>query len=44
MGKYNKVTNEQRMDMINLIYSDKHTIKEAARLTGIPYPNAKVVN
>lgn len=43
-GKYTRVTNEQRRDLIKLVYTDRYTIKEAALRVGIPYPNAKAVN
>ena len=38
------LTNEQREELCMLIHRDGLTIKEAARRTGIPYPNAKAVN
>ena len=42
--KYILLTNKQRMDLIRLIHHEGLTIKDAARVTGIPYPNAKAVN
>jgi len=42
--KYTLLTNKQRMELCRLIHHEGLTIKEAARVTGIPYPNAKAVN
>ena len=42
--KYTLLTNKQRMELCRLIHQDGLTIKEAARVTDIPYPNAKAVN
>eukprot|EP00347_Sterkiella_histriomuscorum_P023412 403334737 len=42
--KYTRVTDEQRRDMIKLIYEQNYTIKRAGAEVGIPYPNAKAVN
>ena len=42
--KYIKVTNEQRKELIRLIYEENLSIRKASELAGIPYPNAKAVN
>jgi predicted transcriptional regulator len=42
--KYVLLSNEQREELCRLIHRDGLTIKEAAKRTGIPYPNAKAVN
>ncbi|TNV74386.1 hypothetical protein FGO68_gene3140 [Halteria grandinella] len=42
--KYVLLSNQQREELCTLIHRDGLTIKEAARRTGIPYPNAKAVN
>lgn len=42
--KYVILKNEQREELCRLIHTEGLTIKEAALLTGIPYPNAKAVN
>lgn len=42
--KYVLLSNSQREELCTLIHRDGLTIKEAARRTGIPYPNAKAVN
>lgn len=42
--KYTRVTDEQRRDLIRLIYEQNYTIKRAGIEVGIPYPNAKAVN
>jgi molybdenum-dependent DNA-binding transcriptional regulator ModE len=42
--KYTLLTNRQRMELCRLIHQEGLTIKEAARVTDIPYPNAKAVN
>jgi hypothetical protein len=42
--KYTRVTNEQRKELIRLIYEENYTIKKAGATVGIPYPNAKAVN
>lgn len=42
--KYTRVSDEQRKELIRLIYEDKLTIKSAGLKVGIPYPNAKAVN
>ncbi len=42
--KYVLLSNEQREELCVLIHRDGLTIKEAAKRTGIPYPNAKAVN
>jgi allophanate hydrolase subunit 1 len=42
--KYNKTTDEQRKELIRLIYEESYTIKEAGVQVGIPYANAKAVN
>eukprot|EP00347_Sterkiella_histriomuscorum_P003494 403364084 len=42
--KYTRVTDEQRRDLIKLIYEQNYTIKRAGAEVGIPYPNAKAVN
>ncbi|CDW80058.1 UNKNOWN [Stylonychia lemnae] len=45
MGKqYTKVTNEQRKELIKLIYEQNHSISSAAEMTGIYYPTAKAIN
>lgn len=41
---YVQVTNDQRKELIRLIYQEGMTIKKASKQTGIPYPNAKSVN
>ena len=41
---YVQVTNDQRKELIRLIYQEGMTIKKASKETGIPYPNAKSVN
>ena len=42
--KYMLLTNKQRMELCRLIHEEGLTIKEAAKVSGIPYPNAKAVN
>lgn len=42
--KYTRVTDEQRRELIRLIYEQNYTIKQAGQAVGIPYPNAKAVN
>lgn len=42
--KYILLTNKQRMELCRLIHVEGLTIKEAAKVSGIPYPNAKAVN
>jgi hypothetical protein len=42
--KYTRVTDEQRRNLIKLIYEKNLTIKQAGLEVGIPYPNAKAVN
>lgn len=45
MGKqYTKVTNEQRKELIRLIYDEKLSISKAADMTAIYYPTAKAIN
>lgn len=45
MGKqYTQVTNEQRKELINLIYNEGYSIAKAAFQTGIYYPTAKAIN
>jgi hypothetical protein len=41
---YVLLTNKQRLELCRLIHHEGLTIKEAARVSGIPYPNAKAVN
>ena len=41
---YVQVTNDQRKELIRLIYQEGMTIKKASKQTGIPFPNAKSVN
>ena len=42
--KYTKVSDQQRKELIRLIYQEKLSIKKAGIAVGIPYPNAKAVN
>lgn len=42
--QYTILNNTQRLELCRLIHEEGLTIKEAARRTGIPYPNAKAVN
>lgn len=42
--QYTLLTNAQRTELCKLVHEQGLTIKEAARRTGIPYPNAKAVN
>ena len=42
--KYILLTNKQRLELCRLVHNEGLTIKEAAKVTGIPYPNAKAVN
>jgi molybdenum-dependent DNA-binding transcriptional regulator ModE len=42
--KYILLSNLQRSELCRLVHEEGLTIKEAARMTGIPYPNAKAVN
>eukprot|EP00347_Sterkiella_histriomuscorum_P003517 403363999 len=42
--KYTRVTDEQRRELIRLIYQEQYSIKRAGQEVGIPYPNAKAVN
>lgn len=42
--KYHILNNNQRTELCRLIHDEGLTIKEAARLIDIPYPNAKAVN
>jgi len=42
--RYNLLTNKQRLDLIRLVHQEGLTIKEAAKMLAIPYPNAKAVN
>ena len=41
---YVLLSNFQRTELCRLVHEEGLTIKEAARMTGIPYPNAKAVN
>jgi len=41
---YILLSNFQRSELCRLVHEEGLTIKEAARMTGIPYPNAKAVN
>ena len=42
--QYVILTNIQREELCRLVHADGLTIKEAAKRTGVPYPNAKAVN
>ncbi len=42
--KYVPVCDEQRKELIRLIYEELNTIKCAARKLGIYYPTAKAIN
>lgn len=42
--KYVLLSNLQRSELCRLIHEEGLTIREAARMTQIPYPNAKAVN
>lgn len=42
--KYRRLTDEERKNMVLLIYKEGYTIKDASRKLNIPYPNAKAVN
>lgn len=42
--KYTRVSNDQRKELIRLIYEENLTIKDAGARCGIPYPNAKAIN
>jgi molybdenum-dependent DNA-binding transcriptional regulator ModE len=42
--QYTLLANSQRLELCRLVHEEGLTIKEAARRTGIPYPNAKAVN
>ena len=42
--QYVLLTNSQRLELCRLVHEEGLTIKEAAKRTGIPYPNAKAVN
>lgn len=42
--KYTRVTDEQRRELVRLIYEENYTIKQAGLEVEIPYPNAKAVN
>jgi transposase len=39
---YNKVTDYQRLNLVE-VKAQGHTIKEAAKIVGIPYENAKAI-
>ena len=41
---YKKVSNEQRKELIRLIYEENYNIKSAGLKVGISYPSAKSVN
>ena len=41
---YNRVTNEQRKELIRLIHEKGCTIRKAAIEANISYPNAKAIN
>jgi len=42
--QYQKVTNELRKELIRLIHVEGNSIKTAAEIANIPYPNAKAIN
>ncbi len=42
--RYQILSNDQRHELVRLIHDEKRSIKEAAEIVGIPYPNAKAVN
>lgn len=42
--KYTKVSNEQRKELVRLIYEEQCSIAKAAELTQIYYPTAKAIN
>lgn len=41
---YEKVSNDKRKELIDLIQTQGMSIKEAGAMTGIPYSNAKAIN
>jgi hypothetical protein len=42
--KYNLLSNLQRLELCRLVHEEGLTIKKAAKIVNIPYPNAKAVN
>jgi hypothetical protein len=42
--RYVLLSNDQREELCRLIHDEGLSIKEAAVITGVPYPNAKAVN
>lgn len=42
--QYIQVTDQQRKELIRLIYKAGESIARAAKLTNIPYDNAKAIN
>lgn len=43
MRHYKKITREQRLDLLSLILTDKHTIKHAAEIVGIGPSTARMI-
>lgn len=42
--KYTLLSNVQRLELCRLVHEEGLTIKQAAKVVDIPYPNAKAVN
>ena len=42
--QYQSIQNDERLELIRLIHVNQYTIAKAARITGIPYDNAKAIN
>lgn len=41
---YVKIRDEQRVQLLKLIHDEGYKIKQAAKIVGIAYANAKVIN
>ena len=42
--QYVQVTDTQRLELVHLIHQEGHSIAKAAKITNIPYDNAKAIN
>lgn len=44
VNKYTLLSNVQRLELCRLVHEEGLTIKQAAKVVDIPYPNVKAVN
>lgn len=42
--QYVQVTDQQRSELVRLIHEENYSIARAAKVTAIPYDNAKAIN